>query len=200
MQFAPPWVYPRASYSRESSHQIRCPSNQCLFNQNQTSHIHLRSAQTHHYPQFTLTNLSTNRLQLLNTTVQSLAVAVNAALTATYHAAYSDAPEEDELVLLTAPLSSTMEVQSLYTSGIIDIESALPTALHSLGLNASAIDGALKRRRDTENTRESTFAEADCAFKVAQTKKLEAETAKVALRPPSFGGRARGRAGAAQTG
>ncbi len=43
---------------------------------------------------------SMSQLQLLNGTIQSIAIAVNKVLTATYHAVYSDAKEGDELVLL----------------------------------------------------------------------------------------------------
>ena len=76
---------------------------------------------------------SMSQLQLLNGTIQSIAIAVNKVLTATYHAVYDDAKEGDELTLLTAPLCSTAELQSLFEAGVIDIESALPAALHSLG-------------------------------------------------------------------
>lgn len=89
-----------------------------------------------------------------------------------YHAVYDDALEGDELVLLTAPLAATTEVQELFTAGIIDIarndtrtqlhckayplpccvaqDSALPAALHSLGGSAVEIEGALKRRRQAD--------------------------------------------------
>ena len=108
----------------------------------------------------------------LNTTVASMAIAVNKVLTAAYHAVYDDAMEDDELVLLVAPLAATTEVQELFTAGIIDIarcrsqttgtfctsrlvcgrsqESALPAALHSLGASAVEIEGALKRRRQAD--------------------------------------------------
>ena len=36
-----------------------------------------------------------------------------------YQAVYADAKEEDELVLLTAPLSSTTEIEALYTSCLL---------------------------------------------------------------------------------
>ena len=120
----------------------------------------------------------------LNTTVQSLALAVNKVLTSCYHACY-DATEGDELVLLTAPLAATTEVQSLFEAGIIDIESALPAALHSLGGSAVEIDGAIKRRRladesgaDTkllEAQTASRLGDADVALKGAQTLKTTEE-------------------------
>ena len=62
-----------------------------------------------------------SQLQLLNTTVTAMALSVNKVLTACYHAVYDDAIEGDELVLLTAPLAATTEVQELFTAGIIDI-------------------------------------------------------------------------------
>ena len=64
---------------------------------------------------------SMSQLQLLNTTVTAMALSVNKVLTACYHAVYDDAIEGDELVLLTAPLAATTEVQELFTAGIIDI-------------------------------------------------------------------------------
>lgn len=106
-------------------------------------------------------------MQLLNTTVQSLALSVNRVLSSCYHAIYDDAIEGDELVLLTAPLSSTAEVQALYTAGIVDIESAIPAALHSLGCSATEIEGALARRREAEKANgDSKLLEAQTAAQV----------------------------------
>ena len=126
------------------------------------------------------------RLQLLNSTIQSIALAVNKVLSATYHACYSDAKEGDELVLVTAPLCSTAELQSLFEGGVIDIESALPAALHSLGCTAVEIAGAVKRRRkaDKDGTdsklleaqNNAKLGDADVLLKAAQTGKTTAET------------------------
>jgi len=125
---------------------------------------------------------SMSQLQLLNTTVTSIALNCNKVLTSAYHACYSNALEGDELVLLTAPLASTAEVEALYTSGIIDIESALPAALHSLGASAVEIDGALLRRRTADDGAKNMEAltaaklgDADVLLKNAQTSKLEEE-------------------------
>ena len=106
-----------------------------------------------------------------------------------YHACYSDALEGDELVLLTAPLAATTEVEALFTAGVIDIESALPAALHSLGASAVEIDGALKRRRkadqagtDTKLMEAQTAAQlgdADVQLKAAQTAKTQEEVEAV---------------------
>ena len=102
-----------------------------------------------------------------------------------YHACYSDAIEGDELVLLTAPLASTTEVQALFEAGLIDIESALPAALHSLGASAVEIDGALKRRREADQSGTDTklmeaqtaaqLGDADVQLKAAQTAKTNEE-------------------------
>ena len=107
-------------------------------------------------------------------------------LTATYHAVYDDAKEGDELTLLTAPLCSTAELQALFEAGVIDIESALPAALHSLGCTAVEIAGAVKRRRqadkdgtDTkllEAQNQAKLGDADVLLKAAQTGKTTAET------------------------
>ena len=127
--------------------------------------------------------------QLLNSTIQSIAISVNKVLTATYAACYSDAMEGDELTLLTAPMCSTAELQSLYEGGIVDIESALPAALHSLGCTAVEIAGAVKRRRQTDEGGNDTklieaqnmakLSDADVLLKAAQTQKLVTETTVV---------------------
>lgn len=131
-----------------------------------------------------------HRLQLLNSTVTALALAVNKVLTACYHCCYDNAPEGDELVLLTAPLASTTEVEALFTNGVIDIQNALPCALHSLGFSAVEIEGAMTRRlkadKGAANTELMTaqtdriVGDADVALKSAQTKKTEAEVEAVA--------------------
>ena len=62
--------------------------------------------------------------QLLNTTVASLALAVNDVLSQTYRAVYGG-EDGDELILTTAPLAATSEVQALYTGQLIDFETAM---------------------------------------------------------------------------
>ena len=129
---------------------------------------------------------SMRQLQLLNSTIQSIAISVNKVLTATYHAVYDDAREGDELTLLTAPLCSTAELQSLFEAGVVDIESALPAALHSLGCTAVEIAGAVKRRKQADQAGTDTkllevqnaakIGDADVALKAAQTGKTTAET------------------------
>ena len=122
----------------------------------------------------------------MNSTIQSIAISVNKVLSSTYHAVYDDAREGDELTLLTAPLCSTAELQSLYEAGVVDIESALPAALHSLGCTALEIAGAVKRRRQAdqdgtdskllEAQNNAKLGDADVALKGAQTLKTAAET------------------------
>ena len=41
-------------------------------------------------------------------------------------------------------------MQALYTGGLIDFESAMPAALHSLGCSAEEIAAALERKRKAE--------------------------------------------------
>lgn len=128
---------------------------------------------------------SMSQLQLLNTTVSSMALAVNRVLTACYHECYENAKEADELILMTAPLSATSEIQALHDSGIIDFETALPAAMHSLGCSVNDIEGALKRRRDAAASAGDTalldaqtaakVGDADIALKTAQTAKTTAE-------------------------
>ena len=95
-------------------------------------------------------SLCVGRLQLLNTTVASLAISVNDVLSQTYNALYSSGREAGELVLSTAPLCATSEVQALYSSGIIDFETAMPSAMHSLGCSAASISAAIERRKQDE--------------------------------------------------
>ena len=124
-------------------------------------------------------------MQLLNTTVTSIALAVNRVLTACYQTIYENAQEGDELVLLTAPLASTGEIEQLFSAGVIDISSALPAALHSLGCTASEVAGAVKRREAVEKEGADTklieaqnaskLGDADVALKGAQAEKTTAE-------------------------
>ena len=83
---------------------------------------------------------------------------------------FENAQEEDELCLLTAPLASTEEIVNLFAAQVIDLETAVPAALHSLGCTAEEIAGALKRRKDAEDTRlgsEAALAASDSEVKAA---------------------------------
>ena len=90
----------------------------------------------------------------MNTTVASIALFVNSVLSQTYHAIYGAENGDDELILVVAPLASNTELQQLYTSGIIDYESAMPAALHSLGCSSEEIASAMQRRREQEAKKE----------------------------------------------
>jgi hypothetical protein len=110
--------------------------------------------------------------QLLNTTVSSLAITVNNVLTTTYTAIYGgdgiEGADGEELNLLVSPLTSISELQGLYTSNLVDFETAIPAALHSLGCTAEEISAALERRRVQEK-------------ETADMKKIEDKTTKAEL-------------------
>lgn len=81
-----------------------------------------------------------------------LAKAVNGVLTKTYNLLYTEgddeggaAEEPPQLKLQTAPLASSEEVEKLFTAQIIDIETALPAALHALGATSDEVEKALER-------------------------------------------------------
>jgi len=73
-------------------------------------------------------------------------------LTSTYHAIYGAGAGEDgeELILVVAPLAANKEIMDLYNSGILDYETAMPAALHSVGCSAEEISSAMQRRRERE--------------------------------------------------
>lgn len=125
--------------------------------------------------------------QLLNTTVASMAIMINTVLTACYHAVFGDSlgrTDSDELMLMTAPLSAASEVQGLYEKGVIDFESAIPAALHSLGCSANEISEALSRRRSMSKSDEAAdesneVDDAERALKVAQAEHTRAHTSLI---------------------
>ena len=82
-----------------------------------------------------------------------------------------------------APLTSLSELQALYTSGIVDYESCLPTALHSLGCSAEEIAAALERRRAIEKE-ESTLQAVQTKTDVAELQARE-RAARADAAPPS---------------
>ena len=102
---------------------------------------------------------STQQLHLLNSTVSELAKAVNDVLTKSYNLLYP--PESGgksvvsagsvQLRLVTAPLAASQELVSLFTSGLVDHESALPCALHALGLTPTEIEDAKQRMLNRQN-------------------------------------------------
>ena len=138
-----------------------------------------------------------SQLQLLNTVVASLAVSVNDVLSQTYNALYgSNGTEAGELVLSTAPLCATAEVQALYAAQIIDFETALPSAMHSLGCSSAAISSTLERRRMEENKKRKAEeldqkvneAEGKARIRVANNPSLDGGSKPAAA---SSGGKAR---------
>ena len=131
---------------------------------------------------------------VLNTTIQSLAISVNTVLTSAYKAIYSSSgplgyTDEDSLMLMVAPLSACEEVSMLFEKGIIDAESAIPAALHSLGASSAEIAAALERRRAAdEKTQETERADregaastlnADVELKGAQVEVARANAKKL---------------------
>lgn len=101
---------------------------------------------------------STQQLQLLNATIAQLALSINHVLTKTYLALYPDeavsltgerveAPQSGnlELKLRVSPLSVGEEIVSYFGAGLIDIETAIPAAMHGIGAGVSEVDAALKR-------------------------------------------------------
>jgi len=89
-----------------------------------------------------------SQIQLLNTTIAAIALFVNGVLSSAYRTIYNS--DDDELALVVCPISSVTEVQGLYTSGVIDFETALPAAMHALGSTEREIGHALERRRAKE--------------------------------------------------
>jgi len=87
----------------------------------------------------------------MNSTVAQLGKSVNQVLTATYNSLYSADDENDEqpaqLQLQTSPLAATLEVVSLFTSQLIDLETALPAAMHALGATTDEIEKAWERAK-----------------------------------------------------
>ena len=149
------------------------------------------------FPPFPLFSLLP-RLQLLNTTVTSIAVSVNDVLSQTYTALYGKGRDAGELVLSTAPLCATTEVQALYSSGIIDYETALPSAMHSLGCSASSISAALERRKTEESKKrkadelQEKVVEAESELRIKNAKNPpEAATSKAATPAPAPSGKSK---------
>ena len=132
------------------------------------------------------------RLQLLNSTVAQLAKATNAVLTKIYQMIYGDEDGEGEepphLRLSTSPLASTEEVDKLFTSQIIDLETALPIAMHALGAAPDEIEAALARGKEKldkqcdcdDEEREFQKKDRDTAFKEREVglRKTEADIKK----------------------
>lgn len=88
-----------------------------------------------------------------------LAKAVNLVLTDTYNLIYSDGDdgadgeEPPQLKLQTSPLASSEEVEKLFAAQIIDLQTALPAALHALGATADEVEAAMERGKEKEEKR-----------------------------------------------
>jgi len=95
-----------------------------------------------------------------------------------------DAPDTNdtiELVTTTAPMSAAHEVLALFTGGLADFEAAAPLALHSVGMSAAEIEGALDRYRKREGAKKKQ-EEADLnAIGSGQPVTSEAGAAGVAI-------------------
>jgi hypothetical protein len=111
-------------------------------------------------------NNAATQLALLNSTVAQLAKATNQVLTYMYTTLYSDDGDQEEpvrLKLQTSPLASTQEVAQLFTAQLVDRESALPMALHALGVQTDEIEAAMHRALEQPATPATpdTFATLD---------------------------------------
>ena len=88
-------------------------------------------------------------------------------LTKAYNAIYGDDDEEGEepaqLQLMTAPLAAAEEIEKLFTAQLIDRETALPAALHSLGATPGEIEKALARGKEKDD-RQCACEDADREF------------------------------------
>ena len=58
--------------------------------------------------------------------------------------------EPAQLVLVTNPLAVAKEIQEMFTAQLIDYETALPAAMHSLGATTEEIEAAMKRAKEKD--------------------------------------------------
>lgn len=110
-----------------------------------------------------------------------MAKAVSQVLTKVYNVLYEEEDDENSdnsdppmLKLVTAPLSVAEEVERLFTSQLIDRETALPAALHSLGATTSEIEAAMQRGKDKED-KQCTCDDEDRAWQQTERKLSEKE-------------------------
>jgi len=121
-----------------------------------------------------------SQIQLLNTTIAALATFVNTVISTCYRTIYNS--EDDELCLVVNPLSSVTEVQGLFTSGIIDYETAIPSAMHALGCTEREIAHALERRRKLEKKLEAE-RKAEVEAEAAEAAASSSATTPAAKKP-----------------
>jgi hypothetical protein len=121
-------------------------------------------------------NNSSATLQLLNSTIAQLGKAVSAVLTKTYNTLYADDDQSDEapaqLVLVTNPLAVAKEIQEMFTAQLIDYETALPAAMHSLGATTEEIEAAMKRAKEKDDKK----CQCEDEDRAAQKSQLDLET------------------------
>ena len=134
---------------------------------------------------------SMSQLQLLNSTISSIALSMNTCLTQTYRAVYGGAT--DDLVLVTSPLASVAEVVALFQAGVVDLELAMPVALHSLGVCSKeireAVERNLSKRVDGKTPDEQrTELELKAAERAIQQQDVSIAVSKVELRERKEGG------------
>ena len=91
----------------------------------------------------------TSNLSLLNATVMDLAECIDRVLTLAYRDIYSDCNESNigELHLLTSPLSSIDDVVSLFQAGLVPIEIAMPSVLHTIWIDKESIQLAVENAK-----------------------------------------------------
>lgn len=101
------------------------------------------------------------RLNLLNITVTQLAKSINSVLTMAYRDIYAEGADDDvgQLQLLTSPLAANAEVLQLYTGGLIPVELAMPSVLHSIGASKDVIDKAVEEALQKKTAEEASLKE-----------------------------------------
>jgi len=114
------------------------------------------------------------RLNLLNITVTQLAKSINTVLTLAYRDIYAEGPDDDvgQLQLLTSPLAANAEVLQLYTGGLIPVELAMPSVLHSIGASKDVIDRVVDEAMQKKKDEEASLKEKES---------LESEERKLAM-------------------
>lgn len=110
----------------------------------------------------------------MNITVTQLAKSINTVLTLAYRDIYSEGADDDvgQLQLLTSPLAANAEVLQLYTGGLIPVELAMPSVLHSIGASKDVIDRVVEEAMQKKKDEEASLKEKES---------LESEERKLAM-------------------
>ena len=95
-----------------------------------------------------------------------------------------------QLQLLTSPLAANAEVLQLYSGGLIPVELAMPSVLHSIGVSKDVIDRvveeALQKKKDDEaSLKEKESLESDERKLAMEERKSNMEIAKKQASQPS---------------